>query len=136
MFYQAELLNYVPRMLEPDMVSLYPPTEISEGYTMEDIDEKYILGDGRRYLEIYYVQGLGIHVEGMLMAYLPQERILIEADLYDPGLLPASRARPTAAERALLNNAKQNELDPALVAPIHGNAVTWEAFLRETRQGP
>lgn len=136
MFYEAELLNYVPRMLEPDMVSLYPPTEISEGYTMEDIDEKYILGDGRRYLEIYYVQGLGIHVEGMLMAYLPQERILVEADLYDPGLLPASRARPTAAERALLNNARQNDLDPALVAPLHGDAVTWEAFLRETRQGP
>ncbi|MDE0107295.1 MAG: MBL fold metallo-hydrolase [Bryobacterales bacterium] len=136
MFYEAELLNYVPRMLEPDMVSLYPPTEISEGYTMEDIDEKYILGDGRRYLEIYYVQGLGIHVEGMLMAYLPQDRILIEADLYDPGLLPTSRARPTAAERALLNNAKQNELEPALIAPIHGDPVTWEAFLRETRQSP
>lgn len=136
MFYEAELLNYVPRMLEPDMVSLYPPTEISEGYTMEDIDEKYILGDGRRYLEIYYVQGLGIHVEGMLMAYLPRERILVEADLYDPGLLHASRARPTAAERALLDNAKQNDLDPALVAPIHGDAVTWEDFLRETRQGP
>ena len=136
MFYEAELLNYVPRMLEPDMVSLYPPTEISEGYTMEDVDEKYILGDGQRYLEIYYVQGLGIHVEGMLMAYLPKERILVEADLYDPGLLPASRARPTAAESALLNNVTQNELDPLLIAPIHGGSVTWKAFLRETRQSP
>ena len=136
MFYEAELLNYVPRMLEPDMVSLYPPTEISEGYTMEDVDEKYILGDGQRYLEIYYVQGLGIHVEGMLMAYLPKERILIEADLYDPGLVPASRARPTAAETALLNNVTQNEIDPLLIAPIHGGAVTWKAFLRETRQSP
>lgn len=33
------------------MVSLYPPTGISEGYTMEDVDEKYILGDGERFLE-------------------------------------------------------------------------------------
>ena len=136
MFYEAELLNYVPRILEPDMVSLYPPTEISEGYTMEDVDEKYVLGDGQRYLEIYYVQGLGIHVEGMLMAYLPKERILIEADLYDPGLLPARRARPTAAETALLNNVTQNEIDPLLIAPIHGGSVTWNAFLRETRQSP
>ena len=70
------------------------------------------------------------------MAYLPEERILIEADLYDPGLLPASRARPTAAETALLNNVTQNEIDPLLIAPIHGDAVTWKAFLRETRQGP
>ena len=136
MFYESELLNYVPRMLEPDMVSLYPPTEISEGYTMEDVDEKYILGDGNRYLEIYYVQGLGIHVEGMLMAYLPGERILIEADLYDPGLLPDELNRPTAAESALYRNARQNGLEPETIAPIHGDATPWREFLRETRQGP
>ncbi len=136
MFYEAELLNYVPRMLEPDMVSLYPPTEISEGYTMEDIDEKYVLSDRERQLEIHYVQGLGMHVEGMLMAYLPREGILIQADLYDPGLLPAEISRPTETERALLRNARQLGLSPKTVAPIHGAAVSWEEFLRETRQAP
>ena len=134
LFYESELLNYVPRTLEPDMVSLYPPTEISEGYTMEDVDEKYILGDGERFLEIYYVQGLGIHVEGMLMAYLPGERIVIEADLYDPGLLPDDIPRPTETEHAFYNNVIQNGLSPALVAPIHGEAVPWERFLEETKQ--
>ena len=136
MFYESELLNYVPRTLEPDMVSLYPPTEISEGYTMEDIDEKYILGDGERFLEIYYVQGLGIHVEGMLMAYLPRERILIEADLYDPRLIPVDLPRPTETERVLFQNTQQNRLSPDTIAPIHGNAATWSEFLKETNQGP
>ena len=137
LFYESELLNYVPRMLEPDLVSLYPPTEISEGYTMEDVDEKYILGDGSRFLEIYYVQGFGSHVEGMLMAYLPKERILVEADLYDPGLLAQSNwDRPTAGEAALYQNVIQNGLRPATVAPIHGDAVSWDAFLRETGQRP
>ena len=136
MFYESELLNYVPRMLEPDMVSLYPPTEISEGYTMEDVDEKYILGDGERFLEIYYVQGLGVHVEGMLMAYLPRERILIEADLFDPGLLPSDHSRPTATEQVLLRNVQQNRLRPETIAPIHGDAATWNEFLRETKQEP
>ena len=131
MFYESELLNYVPRLLEPDMVSLYPPTEISEGYTMEDVDEKYILGDGERFLEIYYVQGLGVHVEGMLMAYLPGERILIEADLYDPGLLSRDHPRPTATERVLLQNVQQNRLEPATIAPIHGTHTSWSEFLRE-----
>lgn len=28
-----------------------------------------------------FMQGLGIHVEGMPLAYLPQERVLVEADL-------------------------------------------------------
>ncbi len=136
MFYESELLNYAPRTLDPDMVSLYPPTEISEGYTMEDVDEKYILGDGERFLEIYYVQGLGTHVEGMLMAYLPNERIVIEADLYDPGLLPDGYPRPTETESTLFRNVRQNGLEPSIVAPIHGTAVPWDEFLRETRQGP
>ena len=134
LFYESELLNYEPRTLEPDMVSMHPPTEISEGYTMEDVDEKYILGDGDRFLEIYYVQGLGSHVEGMLMGYLPTERIIIEADLYDPGLLPAGRSRPTEAETALLSNVKQNKLQPLTVVPIHGGAVSWKQFLDETLQ--
>ena len=134
LFYESELLNYEPRTLEPDMVSLHPPTEISEGYTMEDVDERYILGDGERFLEIYYVQGLGSHVEGMLMAYLPRERIIIEADIYDPGLLPTGLSRPTEAESAFLRNVEQNRLKPLVVAPLHGGAVSWKQFLRETLQ--
>lgn len=33
--YESEPLNCVPRILEPDMVSLYPSTEMSAGYTTE-----------------------------------------------------------------------------------------------------
>ena len=129
-FYETELLNYVPRTLQPDMVSLYPPTEISEGYTMEDVDEKYVLSDGKRMMDIYYVQGLNSHVEGMLMAYLPKEKILIEADLYDP---PAANqqhpADPSATNKAFHNNVRQIGLDVSTVAPIHGRAVPWSDFL-------
>jgi hypothetical protein len=52
-FYEVELLNYVPRTPKPDMVSLYPPTELSEGYTMEDVDEKYVISDGERNLSTF-----------------------------------------------------------------------------------
>ena len=125
LFYETELLNYVPRTLKPDMMSLYPPTEISEGYTMEDVDEKYVITDGTRSLEIYYVQGLASHVEGMLMAYLPKEKILIEADLYDP---PAKKVTPT--NQAFLNNVRQIGLDVETIAPIHGGPVSWGEFLK------
>lgn len=134
LFYENEVLTYEPRTLEPDLVSLHPPTELSEGYTMEDLDERYILSDGERLLEVYYVQGLGGHAEGMVMAYLPHERVIIEADLFDPGLVPASVARPTALEEAFLRNVMQNRLEPRTVVPVHGEPVTWEAFLSETRQ--
>lgn len=68
------------------------------------------------------------------MAYLPRERILIQADLYDPGLLPEDHPRPTQEERVLLRNARQNGLRPETVAPIHGDPTAWGDFLRETRQ--
>jgi hypothetical protein len=135
-FYETELLNYVPRTLLPDMVSLYPPTELSEGYTMEDVDEKYVVSDGTRNLELHYVQGLSSHVEGMLMAYLPKEKIVIEADLYDP---PAPgepvQTALSAVHRAFYNNVKQLGLDVSTIAPIHGRAVPWTAFLRVVGTG-
>ena len=128
-FYEAELLNYVPRTLEPDMVSLYPPTEISEGYTMEDVDEKYVLSDGTRNLEVYYVQGLASHVEGMLMAYLPREKLLIEADLYDPPAVKTTTpAKPTAVHQAFYNNVQQIGLEVSTIVPIHGKPVPWSEF--------
>jgi glyoxylase-like metal-dependent hydrolase (beta-lactamase superfamily II) len=130
-FYETELLNYVPRTLQPDMVSLYPPTEISEGYTMEDVDEKYVLTDGTRNLEIYYVQGLGAHVEGMLMAYLPKEKILVEADLYDlPVSADALPATASVMHRAFYDNVRQLGLDISTIAPIHGRAVPWSDFMK------
>ncbi len=126
LFYETELLNYVPRTLQPDMVSLYPPTEIAEGYTLEDVDEKYVLTDRKRSLEIYYVQGLAAHVEGMLMAYLPNERILIEADLFDTN--DGAVANPEML-RALRSNVKTLGLEVATIAPIHGPAAPWNKLL-------
>jgi len=130
-FYEVELLNYVPRTLKPDMVSLYPPTELSEGYTMEDVDEKYVISDGERNLDIYYAQELAMHVEGMLMAYLPKEKILIEADMFDapsPGKPLADAARPL--NKALLINVEKIGLDVETVAPIHGLATPWTEAVR------
>ncbi len=135
LFYETELLNYVPRTLQPDMMSLYPPTEVSEGYTMEDVDEKYVLSDGSRFLEIYYVQGLNTHVEGMLMAYLPKEKILIEADLFDPPSAGTRRINtPDEIHQAFYNNVSQIGLDVETIAPIHGRPVPWSEFLAVARR--
>ncbi len=129
-FYEEEVLNYVPRILQPDMVTLYQPTEIREGYTMEVVAENYVLSDGTRNMHISYVQPLA-HVEGMLMAYLPKEKIVIEADLYDPppGGAPLAAA-PTAANRSFYNHVRRLGLEVETIAPIHGPAVPWTDFLK------
>ena len=64
------MLNYRPRTIDPDIVALWPPTELSEGYNFEAINENYVITDNSRILRVYYVQPLA-HVAGMLMAYLP-----------------------------------------------------------------
>ena len=57
-FYTRDVLNYAPRTLEPDMMSLWPPTEVAEGYNIETVRENYTLTDGTRIMHISYVQPL------------------------------------------------------------------------------
>ena len=67
---------------------------------------------------ISYVQPLK-HGQGMLMAYLPKEKIAIEADLFDP--FPGnSTAVATDANRTFFNHVTRLGLDIATIAPIHG----------------
>ena len=112
------------------MLSLWPPTELAEGYQYETVRENYVLTDNRRNLEISYVHPLA-HVEGMLVAYLPKEKILIEADLFDAPLngqpLPATA---NAANRSLYNHVLRLGLEVDIIVPIHGQAVSWDDFLR------
>jgi glyoxylase-like metal-dependent hydrolase (beta-lactamase superfamily II) len=123
-FYEDELLNYVPRTLQPDMMTHYQPTEIREGYTMEIVAENYVISDGVRNLHISYVQPLA-HGEGMLMAYLPNEKIAIEADLYNPG-----GAADPGAEQRFYDHVKRLGLDVSTIAPIHGSPAPWSEFLK------
>lgn len=129
-FYEDEILNYTPRVLRPDMLTLYQPTEIREGYVMETVAENYVISDGVRNLHLSYVQPLA-HVEGMLMGWLPNERIVIEADLFNSGM-----PTPTASLRSLDEHVRRLGLDPAQVAPIHGPAAPWTEFRKALSAAP
>ena len=107
-FLNHDVLSYEPRTIEPDIVSKWPPTELAEGYNYEAIQENYVITDDTRILRVYYVQPLG-HVTGMLMAWLPAERIAFQADLFDTheppkaAQLPAMRSLRTQAQRMNLD---------------------------------
>ena len=134
-FLKQEVLSYGTWTLEPDLLSLHPPTEFAEGYQLETIDMKGTISDGTRNLDVYYVQG-NPHAEGMLMAYLPRERILFESDMYTP---PAEgAAMPATAPPAALNlfqNIQAYKLDVATIAAGHGRAVPFAEFLRFVGKG-
>jgi hypothetical protein len=65
----------------------------------------------------------------MLMAYLPKEKILINADLYSP---PAQGtvAAPTAGMLTLYQNVLRDRLDVERHVPIHGRVGTHEEFVK------
>ncbi len=128
-FYTRDVLNYAQRTLSPDMVSLWPPTELAEGYQYETVRENYWLNDDSQSMHVSYVHPLP-HVEGMLVAYLPKQRMLIEADLFDslpPGAL--RQAEAMASYRSLLNHVQRLGLDVDTIVPIHGQPVSWADFL-------
>jgi hypothetical protein len=121
-FYTKDVLNYAPRTLQPDMISLWPPTELAEGYQYETVRENYVVSDGSRNLNVYYVNPIQ-HADGMLMAYLPTEKLLIEADLLDTDRpLPAAPGRDLTS---FFNVIRKLRLDVAQIVPIHGKPIPW-----------
>jgi glyoxylase-like metal-dependent hydrolase (beta-lactamase superfamily II) len=124
-FLNRDVLSYEPRTVKPDIVSRWPPTELSEGYNYEAVQENYVITDNRRILRVYYVQPLQ-HAEGMLMAYLPAERIAFEADLFDSHEPPRSAQLP--AMRTLDTQVRRMKLDVATLAPVHRTPVPWTTF--------
>ena len=127
--YYAEVLWIRPWVLEPDRLALFPPEEVAEGYTFEAVGRKYVLTDGTKVMEMHHVRGLA-HAQGMLMAYLPAEQIVIEADLFTP---PAPGAplptTVTPASRTFYDNVQGLGLDVTTIVPILGGRVfPWADF--------
>jgi hypothetical protein len=103
---------------------------------------KYVVTDGERILEILHVQDMayelgdqsyrqGNHSLDMLIAYLPKERILLNADLYSPPAQGAQLpAAPTPGQKTLYQNMLKLKLDVAQHVPIHGRVGSNEEFLR------
>jgi glyoxylase-like metal-dependent hydrolase (beta-lactamase superfamily II) len=101
-----------PHTLAPDHLALNPqPLELA----LVTGDEVYEITGGARTLQVFRVTG-DPHNAGMLAAYLPAERILIEADDYTPG-----RGGPSAD--ALLRAVRDRGLTPQRIAPLHGQVV-------------
>jgi glyoxylase-like metal-dependent hydrolase (beta-lactamase superfamily II) len=124
-FYNRDFLTYAQRTVKPDMVSLWPPTELAEGYYYETIRENFVISDGARTLNVHYVNPLQ-HVEGMLIAYLPVEKLLFEADLLDTN--QPRPATPTGDQVSFHTAVTRLGLDVARIVPVHGDPVAWADF--------
>jgi glyoxylase-like metal-dependent hydrolase (beta-lactamase superfamily II) len=131
-FYKNQLVSHEPWTIAPDRLALYPPTEQDEGYIFEVVSQKHTISDGKRTLSLYYVQGLN-HSNDMLMAYLPAEKIVIQADLYNAPApnAPPPTGPPSPSALTFYENVKAYKLDVTTIAPLHGpGTATWSQFAR------
>jgi hypothetical protein len=138
-----------PRTLQPDRLAIYSPMYmISRRPAPIDTvggdtrgEGKYVVTDGARIMEILHVQDMsyeledpsynqGNHSADMLMAYLPKEKILVNADLYSPPEPGAQPAAPTPGMRTLYQNILKLKLDVVQHVPIHGRVGTNEEFVK------
>lgn len=105
-----------PRAVLPDLLSQSP-----KAATFETIADKKVMRDGTRTLELYHVKNSG-HNAGMIIAYLPKEKIVYWGDGYNPpaGDDPRDPARTPEYGIDLYRNITDLKLDVARIAPAHG----------------
>jgi hypothetical protein len=63
----------------------------------------------------------------MLVASLPEEKLLIEADLFDSSELELEN-EASPANQSLYNHVKRLGLDVETIVPIHGEPTEWRKF--------
>ncbi len=136
-YYEQVLFNPAPRTLQPDRFSTFYPyfTGGRRPLPIETVNQKYVISDGVRVLDLYPVQGLN-HAATMLIVYFPKERILVNADLYSPPAQGAPAPAVNANMRTLQQNIQRLRLDVAQHVPIHGTPGPHDQFTQIVgRQG-
>lgn len=129
-FYRNVVLHPGPRTLEPDVLSsVVPRFSDDREPSIETVNAKYVLSDGSRTLDLYPVQGLP-HAGTAIIAYLPTEKILINADLYSPSAPGAPPLTPNANLRALHENIQRLGLNVERHVGIHGQVASHTDLLK------
>lgn len=106
-----------PRTINPDRLAKSGKRAVFEG-----VVGTRTLTDGSRELVLYHYGG-NAHNSGMLMAFLPRERILFEADSYIPGV--GGTAHPAIPNLLQFYDAVQRlRLDVEQILPSHGRVAT------------
>ncbi len=104
-----------PRTLAPDAMSKSGRKLKIEGIT----GDKRVFQDATRTVEVHLVKGLP-HADGNLIVYLPKERILAYADMFN---LPTAAAPvpnpPVVGTGVFLDNIERLKLDPERIMSVH-----------------
>jgi len=87
------------------------------------VGAKHVMSDSARAVELHLIQD-NPHNTGIIMAWLPKERLLVEVDVYTP--LPPNASPPANPNPNMVNlyeNIQRLNLDVNRIVPLHGRIV-------------
>src|SRR5213593_182367 len=122
-FYEEQIFKN-PHTLNPDRLAKMP-----RAVMIETIKDKRVLTDGDMTLELHLVRG-NLHAEGMLMAYVPKEKLIIQADLFTPRPGAPPLPAPSPYTTNFVENVERLKLDIQRVAHVHGGTDSWAEVLK------
>lgn len=122
-YYEQEIFKN-PHTLNPDRLALVPRRPI-----IETVKDKRVLTGGRMTLELYHLRG-NLHSEGLLAAYIPKDKLLIQADAFAPRPGAPPLPAPSPFTINLVENVARLKLDVERVAHVHGGVDPYEAVLK------
>lgn len=114
-------LARAPHSRVPDSLQKNPKPAVIE--TVEAA--KKVLTDGSRVIEVYPLENS--HAEGMLVVYLPKEKLLFVTDLFSPG----APRQMLQWSRELFDGLQKYGLQVERIVGGHGNKVATLAELRQ-----
>jgi glyoxylase-like metal-dependent hydrolase (beta-lactamase superfamily II) len=104
-----------PRTLAPDSMSKSGKKAVIEGIS----GDKRVFTDGTRTVEVHLIKGLP-HADGLLVAYLPNEKILAYADMFNqpPAATPVPNP-PVIGTMIFADNLQRLNIKPEKILSIH-----------------
>jgi len=107
-----------PHTILPDALAKNPRPAMIKG-----IGEDTLVSDSTRTMQLLPYSGP--HSETMLMAYFPRERLLVEADVYNPG------GQVFMFAGHLLEELKRRNLRIDRMVPLHAKPAPYSQFMKE-----
>ena len=105
-----------PRTLVGDALAKNPKKPVIEGFT----GDKRVFSDATRTFEVHVIKGLP-HADGLVIGYLPKEKILVYADMFNlpPANGPQVPNPPVVGTMVFADNIARLGLTPERVMSIH-----------------
>lgn len=98
----------------------------------QTMGDNMVLTDGNRSVELYQIVG-NAHHDGLVMAYLRKEKLLIQADAFSPRGVPKT---PSPFAVNLEANVRRLGLDVERIVPIHEHIVPYSELLNAIGKKP